>query len=96
MCCLALSMAFIGPRFAFLLLWIFDTSRVNAAYSSFIWPLLGLLFAPWTILAYTIAWGPLHGVSGLGWALVVLGVILDLVTYSSRQAQKVYVARGTV
>ncbi len=96
MCCLALSMAFVGPRFAFLLVWIFDTSRVNAAYSSFIWPLLGLLFAPWTILAYTIAWGPLHGVSGAGWALVVLGVILDLVTYSSRQAQKVYVARGTV
>jgi hypothetical protein len=96
MCCIVLSMAFLGPRFAFLLVWIFDTSRVNAAYSSFIWPLLGLLFAPWTILAYTIAWGPLNGVSGAGWILVALGVILDLVTYSSRQGSKAYQARGAV
>jgi hypothetical protein len=69
---------------------------VNAAYSSFIWPLLGLIFAPWTILAYTIAWGPLHGVSGLGWALVVLGAILDLATYSSRQGSKSYQARRAI
>ena len=72
MCCLALSAGFIGPRFALLLWWIFG-DKVDAAFSSFIWPFLGLLFLPWTTLAYVLAWGPLHGVSGLGWLVVALG-----------------------
>ena len=41
MCCLALSAGFIGPRFALLLWWIFG-NKVDAAFSSWIWPLLGL------------------------------------------------------
>ena len=92
MCCLAASMAFIGPRFAYLLLWIFDTSRVNAAFSSTIWPVLGIIFAPWTILMYTLAWGPVNGVSGVGWFVVALGVFLDIATYSTRAAQNRYQA----
>jgi hypothetical protein len=90
MCCLALSMAFIGPRFAFLLVWIFDSSRVDAAFSSWVWPLLGVLFAPWTFLMYILVWGPLNGVSGFGWVIVAFGVFLDLATYSSRAASNRY------
>ncbi len=87
-----LSMAFIGPRFAYLLLWLFDTGRVNAAFSSWLWPLLGVIFAPWTILMYTLAWGPLNGVSGFGWVIVAIGVFLDFATYSSRTASSRYQA----
>ncbi len=94
MCCLALSAGFIGPRFAFLLVWIFG-SRVDAAFSSAIWPILGVIFAPWTALAYVIAWGPVHGVSGAGWLLVAIGIFLDLATYSSRSASKRYQAGRT-
>ena len=78
-------MAFIGPRFAFFLLWIFDTDRVNAAFSSTIWPVLGIIFAPWTALMYTLAWGPVHGVSGVGWFVVAVGILLDLLTPLSRR-----------
>jgi len=78
-------MAFIGPRFAFVLVWIFG-SRVDAAFSSWLWPLLGVIFFPWTILMYVLAWGPLNGVSGAGWLLVALGVLLDVLTYSARSA----------
>jgi len=92
MCCLVLAMGFIGPRFAYLLVWIFDTSRVNAAFSSAVWPVLGIIFAPWTILMYTLAWGPLNGVSGIGWVVVGIGVLLDLATYSSRKASNRYQA----
>ena len=84
-------MAFIGPRFAVVLVWFFG-DRGDAAFSTVIWPLLGLLFAPWTILFYVLAWGPIHGVSGAGWILVALGVFLDLLTYSSRAAQSRYEA----
>jgi hypothetical protein len=89
MCCLALSAGFIGPRFALLLWWIFGT-KVDAAFSSFFWPLLGLLFLPWTTIAYVLAWGPLHGVSGAGWIVVALGVALDVATYASKPAQARY------
>ena len=57
MCCLALSAGFIGPRFALLMWWIFG-DKVDAAFSSFFWPLLGLLILPWTTIAYVLAWGP--------------------------------------
>jgi hypothetical protein len=91
MCCLALSAGFIGPRFAFLLVWIFS-DRVDAAFSSWIWPLLGLLFLPWTTLAYVVVWGPLDGVSGAGWLLVALGIAADIATYSARSASSRYAA----
>ena len=91
MCCLALGATFIGPRFALLMWWIFG-DKVDAAFSSVFWPLLGLLFLPWTTLAYVIAWGPVTDVSGAGWLLVALGVFADLATYSSKAAQTRYAA----
>jgi hypothetical protein len=39
---------------------------------------------------YTLAWGPVHGVSGVGWFVVAFGILLDLLTYSSRAAQNRY------
>ncbi len=89
MCCLALSAGFIGPRFALALWWIFG-DKVDAAFSSWIWPLLGLLLLPWTTLAYVLVWGPLDGVSGAGWLLVALGVVADIATYSARSARARY------
>src|SRR3954449_8057397 len=89
MCCLVLSAGFIGPRFALLLWWVFG-DKVDAAFSSWIWPLLGLLLLPWTTIAYVLAWGPLHGVSGAGWLLVALGLFADAATYSARSAKARY------
>jgi hypothetical protein len=88
-CCLALSAAFIGPRFAFVLVWIFG-NKVEQVYSSWIWPLLGVLFFPWTSLAYIIVWGPVDHVSGSGWILVAIGVFLDLASWAGRAAKSAY------
>ncbi len=89
MCCLALIAGFIGPRLALFVWWVFG-SKVDAAFDSWIWPLLGLIFLPWTTLAYVIAWGPLDGVSGLGWLVVAIGLAGDIATYSSRAAKSRY------
>jgi hypothetical protein len=89
MCCLALTAGFIGPRVALFIWWVFG-SKVDAAFSSWIWPLLGLIFLPWTTLAYVVAWGPLDGVSGLGWLVVAIGLAGDIATYSSRAAKSRY------
>jgi hypothetical protein len=87
MCCTLLLAFGIGPRIALLLVWIFG-DRVELAFDSWVWPLLGLLFLPWTTLAYIFAWGPVQGVSGWGWVLVGLGIALDVATYASRAAKR--------
>ncbi len=89
MCCLALLAGFLGPRLALFVWWVFG-DKVDAAFSSWILPLLGLIFLPWTTLAYVVAWGPVHHVSGAGWLLVALGLAADIATYSSRAAKARY------
>jgi hypothetical protein len=89
MCCLALTAGFIGPRVALFIWWLFG-DKVDAAFTSWIWPLLGLIFFPWTTLAYVLAWGPLDGVSGLGWLVVALGLAGDIATYGARSAKSRY------
>jgi hypothetical protein len=78
-------MFLVGPRFALFLWWIFG-EKVERAFDTWYWPLLGLIFFPWTTLMYVIAWAP-GGVSGF-WdvLLIVLGVMLDLGTYVARAA----------
>lgn len=88
MCCFFASLALIGPRFVLVVWWIFG-NRVDLAFGSWIWPLLGLIFAPWTTLAWVIAWQPAVGVGGFWDVLLIgLGVVADLATYSSRTAAK--------
>ena len=87
MCCFVGSLAIIGPRFVLAVVWIFG-DKVDLAFGSALWPLLGLIFLPWTTLAYVIAWQP-GGING-NWdiLLIALGVTLDIVTYMHRFAAK--------
>jgi hypothetical protein len=87
MCCFVGGLAILGPRFVLAFWWIFG-NKVDAAFDSAIWPLLGLVFLPWTTLAYVIAWQP-GGING-NWdvLLIVLGVTMDIVTYMHRFAAK--------
>ena len=89
MCCLALTAGFIGPRVALLAWWLFG-DKVDLAFDTWIWPLLGLIFLPWTTLAYVLAWGPINEVSGAGWLVVALGLAADITTYSARAAKSRY------
>ena len=89
MCCLALLAGFLGPRVALLFWWILG-DKVDAAFDSWYWPLLGLVFLPWTTLCYVIVWSPVGGVQDEEWLFVALGVVLDIVTYSARAARSRY------
>jgi hypothetical protein len=82
MCCLG-CLGLFAPRLVLLFVWIF-TNRVTVAFSgSFIVPLIGIVFLPFTTLFYVLAYWPGHGVTGLGWLFVVFGLLLDLGSYSS-------------
>ena len=93
MCCFVLLLGFLGPRIAFVAVWIFGEDRVQNAFSdNFWWPLLGVIFLPWTALAYVAAWASTGGVSGIGWLVVGLGFILDIASYAGRSAGQRYSA----
>jgi hypothetical protein len=86
-CCIAAFVAVFAPRLALLIVWIF-TPYVSRAFTSFWWPLLGLFFLPYTTLFYALAYLPGFGVFGWRWLWVVLGVLLDIASYSSGGVSK--------
>ena len=77
MCCVLALLAFLGPRLALFLLWVF-TSYLSRAFDTFLWPLLGFLFLPWTTIAYAIAQNELGGLNGIGLLVVAIGVLGDV------------------
>ena len=79
MCCLFTTLFLLGPRAAGVVWWIINPVRWELAFDSFIWPILGILFLPWTTLMYVIV-APL-GVVGFDWVWIVLGVIFDIGMY---------------
>lgn len=77
MCCVLVALAFLGPRFTLLLLWLF-TDYLSRAFDSFVLPVLGFLFLPWTTLAYAFAQNSLGGLHDVGLVVVILGVVADI------------------
>jgi hypothetical protein len=81
-CLYALGAAFF-PRLALLFVWLFTPLVDRTFHFTFILPLLGIIFLPFTTLMYVLAYNPLAGVTGWGWFWVILGFLLDLSSYSS-------------
>jgi hypothetical protein len=75
--CLLALLAGFAPRIALGLVWIF-TNLVDRAFSSFVVPLIGLIFLPYATLFYVLSWSPVGGVTGWGWFFVILGVLFDI------------------
>jgi len=69
------------PRVAFVLLWIFSNDVERSFDDSFLLPLLGLIFLPFTALVYVLVWVPGTGVDGLDWLWIGLALVLDLSSY---------------
>lgn len=87
--CFVFLLALFAPRLAFALMWIFG-NRVDLAFDSFLWPLLLLIFLPWTGITYTLLWSPVGGVDGAEWILVVIAIFIDLASWSARAAKNRY------
>jgi hypothetical protein len=80
MCCFFTSLVLLGPRVAILIWGLAQPARWELAFSTFVWPLLGFIFLPWTTLMY-VAVAP-AGVTGLDWLWMVLAILVDLGSYS--------------
>ena len=81
MCCFFATLMFFGPRLGFLVWWLIAPIRVNAALANFNFPwlvsILGLIFAPWTILMYTLVFQT----DGWDWLWIGLAVGADIAGY---------------
>ena len=81
--CLFAILGGLFPRFAFAIYWIARPGVVDAVFGSFIWPLLGLMFLPFTTLMYTILWSPGKGLTGADLLWVGLAALIDISHYAS-------------
>jgi hypothetical protein len=75
MCCVLTVLILFGSRLAAIVWYFVDTARWNAAFNNILWPCLGVIFVPWTTMAYVLM-SP-GGVQGLQWLVVALGVLID-------------------
>jgi hypothetical protein len=90
-CCLIALAAWLSPRFVLLLMWLFG-DRLEVAFDSFITGLVGWLILPWTTLAYAMAYAPREEVTGIGWAVVGVGLLIDIGSWfgGGRQGRTYY------
>lgn len=83
--------ALISPRLILFIIWAFTTVN-DMVFKGWLWPLLGFFFAPYTTLAYigVKSWSETGEVSGEWIALIVFGVLMDLLSVGSidRKAYK--------
>ena len=88
MCCLFALASIISPRLGVFVLWAF-TDRMEIAFNSFWWALIGFIFLPWTTIAWALAYAPRDGVTGFGWFIVGFAFFVDLTTHiGSTQARR--------
>ena len=86
--CLIAMVAAFAPRLVILLAWLFS-DRWDLVWDTWIWPLLGFVFLPYTTIMYVLVWTPGIGVNGWDWLWIGLGLLLDIMKwgqlYENRQ-----------
>jgi hypothetical protein len=80
--------ALIAPRITILVLWFF-TGWFNGLFSNVIWPIIGFIFLPATLLWYSVvynwydnSWGTFQ------YAILIAAVLIDLYPASKKRKRK--------
>ena len=78
--CLFALVAGFFPRVALVIVWI-TTNYVDRAFDSWILPLLGLIFLPFTTLIYALSWVPGTHLGNGRWLWVAIAFLFELIGY---------------
>ena len=79
MCCFFTALLLFGPRLAILIWWIYTPLYITTLFQTWIWPILGWIFLPWsTLMHMTVAGG---GIVGFDWIILGIGIFADIGTY---------------
>jgi hypothetical protein len=76
--CLFAIFAGLFPRLALFIVWVARPALVAAAFSTWLVPLLGIIFLPLATLIYVILYTPGFGLAPWEWFWVVLAGVFDL------------------
>jgi len=79
MCCFFTALVLAGPRLGILVWWLLNPLYISRAFTTFIWPLLGFIFLPWTTLMYLVIFP--GGIVGFDWVWLGIGVLADIASY---------------
>lgn len=79
-CLLALATV-ISSRLALFLVWVFTPFVGRAFNHSFLLPLLGFIFLPFTTLVYALFYTP-TGLSPFGWLFIIFAFVVDISSHS--------------
>jgi hypothetical protein len=80
MCCMITTLLLLGPRFFGAMWWLISPNRWDRAFDSFFWPVIGLVFAPWTTLMYVAVYQ--GGVNDIDWFWMAFAVLADVASYA--------------
>ena len=86
-CLFAIFAAFF-PRIALFMVWLVRPRAVDAAFDSWIWPLLGIIFLPFATLMYVCFFAFGGSLSGGEWFWVVVAGCLDVAHLAAGVVQR--------
>lgn len=86
--CLFALFAGVFPRLALLIVWVARPKMVDAAFQTWFWPLLGIIFLPFATLMYVILYTVGVGLTGWDWFWVALAAILDVGHWGASWTQR--------
>jgi hypothetical protein len=87
MCCFFTILLLLGPRVAAPIWWLVNPLRWSNAFNgSWIWPVLGIIFLPWTTMMYVIVFPA--GIMGWDWLWMGLAVVADILWYTGVTARR--------
>lgn len=82
--CLFAMFAGLFPRLGTLLIWLARPARFEAAFNgSWFWPIVGIIFLPFTTLMYVILWSAGVGLTTWDWFWLIMAVVIDVMHWSS-------------
>ena len=84
--CLLAMTAAVAPRLVLILAWVFGDRWDAVWQGEYIWPLLGIIFLPYTTIMYLLVWSPAllggSSIEGWDWMWIIMGIFLDLWKWS--------------
>ncbi len=86
--CLLAGFAGLFPRLGLFMFWVLRPARVSAAFDTWIFPLLGIIFLPFATLMYAVLYTPGIGLTGWEWFWVVVAGGLDIMHWAVGATQR--------
>jgi hypothetical protein len=92
--CLLVLLSAFAPRLVVVFAWIARPAYFDSVFDTWLIPVLGVIFLPFTTLLWLILGAPPEGIEGFDWLWIGLAVVLDLGHAASSYAQRSTVQGG--